>query len=299
MIINNTAFFAIIISVISAIIGQYFIKKLVALESINRALNVMFFFCFGLSVVISLLFGAGQWRVEILVVGLGFVNALTGCLSWRAIKVTLSQTMLFWPLTGFIGVFLAALFLGEWNFFNLKNLSGVLTWLGALGLLGSVYFFRGSGRENKQIKKIWLWCVIGQCILGGVICFLMKYFALQAVAKTDFIFSWYLGAFVGSFIPLILKRDFKIRLPQKGLWPSYLLLSIATLVSVLTSYWSLELAPATFVLPISQFLNVLGAVLVGLFIFHERKSFSSKDWVGTVIGFASGVLLIGGMSLIR
>ncbi len=298
MIINNTVFLAVIISVASAIFGQYFIKKLTSLESISRALNVMFFFCVALAGLISLYFGSGL-GINIFVISLGVLNALVAWLSWRAIKVSLSQTMLFLPLTGFTGVFLTALFLGEWNFLNPKDLGGALTLLGALGLLGSIFFFRSSRQEGKKVRRIWLWCIIGQSALGGVIFFLIKYFALQAVAKTDFIFSWYAGALLGSFIPLILEKDFKIRLPRKGLWLSYLLLSAATLIAVLTSCWSLELAPAALVLPISQFFTVLGSALVGLFIFHERKSFSSLDWVGVAVGFVSMVLLIGGMGLVR
>lgn len=299
MMINNTVFLAVIISITAAIFGQYFIKKFTIRESISQALNIMFFLCFGFASIVSFLFSKGQWRIEILIVGLGFINALVAWLFWRAIKESLSQTMLFLPLTGFTGVFLAALFLGEWDFLNPKNLGGVLALLGVLGLLGSVYFFRRSQKEGGRIKKIWLWCIIGQSALGGVIVFLMKYFALQATAKTDFIFSWYLGAWLGSFILLISEKDLKIHLPRKGLWLSYLLLSAATLTAVLTSYWSLELAPAVLVLPISQFFTVLGSALVGLFIFHERKSFSFLDWVGIAVGFVSMILLIGGMSLVR
>jgi len=298
MIINNEVYLATIIAVASGIFGQYFIKKLASLESISRALNVMFLICVGLASAIVLFFGQGHWRVEIFIVGLGFINALVAWLWWRAIKVSLSQTMLFLPLTGFTGVFLTALLLGEGNFLNPKDLGGVLALLGALGLLSSIYFFRGSRQEGKKVRRIWLWCIIGQSILGGVIVFLMKYFALQEISKTNFIFSWYLGAFLGSFMPLILEKDLKIRLPRKGLWPAYLLLSVATLVSVLTSYWSLELAPAALVLPFQQFLNVLSSALVGLFIFHERKSFSFLDWIGVAVGFTSMVLLIVGISLV-
>lgn len=298
MIINNTAYLAIIISIVAAIFGQYFVKKLASRESISRALSIMFFLCVVLAGLISLFFGSGL-KINIFVIGLGVLNAWVAWLWWRAIKVSLSQTMLFLPLTGFVGVLLTAVFLSEWRFLNPQTFNGILTLVGALGLLGSIWFFRRERAENKKVRRIWLWCIIGQSALGGVIVFLMKYFAQQAIAKTDFIFSWYLGALLGSFLLLVLEKDLKIRLPQRGLWLEYCLLSTATLIAVLTSYWSLELAPATLVLPLSQFFTVLGSALVGLFIFHERKAFSSRNWVGAVVGFVSGILLIGGMSLVR
>lgn len=298
MIINSEVYFVMIISVASAVFAQYFIKKLTVFDSITRALGIMFFLCAVLATAIGWLFGP-TLKANMSLVGLGFLNALTAWLWWRAIKVSLSQTMLFLPLTGFVGVLLTALFLKEWYFLNPQTISGILNLVGALGLLGSIWFFHHNQTENKKVRRIWLWCIFGQSVLGGVIVFLMKYFALQGVAKTDFIFSWYLGAFIGSFFLLILEKDLKIRLSQKGLWLSYLLLSAATLVSVLTNYWSLELAPATLVLPLSQFFTILGSALVGLLIFCEKKSFSFFDWIGVAVGFVSMVLLIGGMGLIR
>lgn len=298
MIINNMAFLAVITSVASAVFAQYFIKKLTAVESISRALNIMFFLCAGLALVIGLMFGSAL-QVNIFLVGLGFFNALVAWLFWRAIKISLSQTMLFIPLTGFTAVLLSAVFLGEWILLNPQHFSGLLVMFGVLGLLSSIYFFRGASKEDKRIKKIWLWCIIGQSILGGVIFFLIKYVALREIPKTNFLFSWYLGALLGSVALLAFDRSKKmVRSRSMKVWLFYVLMSVGALISVLANYWSLEMAPATLVLPPQQFLNVLGSVLVGLFIFNERKKFSFLDWIGVAVGFTSMILLIGGITLI-
>lgn len=162
MIINNAAYLAVIISVASAVFGQYFIKKLASRESIGRALNIMFFLCVCLALAVRFAVGARGWGVEILIIGLGILNAWVAWLWWRAIKVSLSQTMLFLPLTGFVGVLLTALFLNEWRFLNPQTISGILILVGTLGLLGSIWFFRRNNAEDKKVKKIWLWCIIGQ-----------------------------------------------------------------------------------------------------------------------------------------
>lgn len=294
MSIQYEVYLAIFLSVILAVFAQYFIKKLTALESINRALGTMFFLCAIFATTIGWLFGP-TLRANIFLVGLGFLNALTAWLWWRAIKVSLSQTMLFLPLTGFTAVLLSAVFLGECRLLDPRHLSGLLVIFGVLGLLSSIYCFRGANLGGGQIKKIWLWCILGQSILGGAIFFLIKYFALQEISKMNFIFSWYLGALLGSIMLLAFDRSRKIAQKRSiKIWIFYILMSLGTLLSVLANYWSLELAPATLVLPVQQFLNVLGSALVGLFIFHERKMFSFRDWVGAGVGFVSIILLIWG-----
>jgi len=289
-------YFFILSSVFSGVIAQSIFKLLSQSRPVIAVLNAMFFLAVFFALIISLLFGTGV-NVNILVVVMGFFNAFAAWLFFKGIKINLTQGILFLPLGGFIGVLLSTLFLGEWKLLDPSSISGLLTIVGVIGSLGAMSFFGTSKTKARYIKKIWVLCIIGQTLINGFIYFLVKYIAMQNVAKPTYVLSWYLGAFVGAVAIRLVINNWKEMFPPRN-YVLYIILSITLLISLVTYYLALQLAPATLVVPFSQFLNILVGSLAGLFIFQERKFFDRREWWGILIGVSSLIFLIAGTNSI-
>ena len=70
------------------------------------------------------------------------------------------------------------------------------------------------------------------------------------------------------------------------------LIALLTWVSRLLGYRCLEAASVTVVQPLFQAADLIAPLLIGLFVFHERKHMGWLEWTGIFFGIASATLLI-------
>lgn len=282
---------ALFFSVSAAIIFQFCNKKLLRQELASTVISYMYALC-ALTTSVTAFF-LGQTQINFSVFAIGIVNALAAWAFFRALSQGVSKTILFLPLTRVVALTASAIFLSEWKFFDPRALAGFLTLTGTLATLSAVLFFgKKSFIHNSNIS--WVKNLIGFVLLSGGIDFLTKYFADTGVPLSQFIFSWYLGALLGSTLPRFL---------EKNNWPRfradqfllYCGLSLGTLGSVSGIYWALQFAPAALVFPIHSFAYATATVLMGLFIFKERNNFGTKEWVGMALGTIGTILIIVGI----
>ncbi len=127
-------------------------------------------------------------------------------------------------------------------------------------------------------------------LILGIAAFMMKFFSFN-ISTTTFVSYWYPGAFLGSLPILWLERKNKIKLFQKGVW-RVPLASFGILGSLVTLYWTFQLAPAGVVLPIKTLGFTLLPIIIGLLIFKEKKKLTKNQILGFILGIIGVVLVV-------
>lgn len=283
-------FFSLFLSITLAIVAQALNKILVKKVKTSSVVNTVFFFSF-LLIFFYFLFQKEPLNFFTPIVGLGALNAVATWFFVRAFKEHFSKTSVFLAGSQIIGIFLSALFLGEWilfypiSFQSLTTLGTIVLSVGALTLLSNDH------EKNKKIHIRWISSILGYIFLGGIVLFLLKYTANKNIPQSIFLLSWYGGAFLGSLLPRFVEKNSEVKISFKN-FPLYLLTALATVGSLFGYYTALMLAPTTLVLPIQTILNVIGSLFVGLFLFHEKEKFSSHEWWGIFLGLTATVLLV-------
>ncbi len=282
---------ALIVSVGAAILFQFCNKKLLHQESASTVITYLYVISAFLAGLAALFYRTLDWHSSIFVIGI--VNALGAWVFLRALNQGLTKTILFFPLTKVVTLTASAIFLSEWKFFDPRTVAGFLTLTGTLATLSAILFF-GKKSTNQKSSNSWLINVTGFIVVLGLVDFLTQYFASTGVPLPEFLFSWYLGALVGSILPRFLEKNNwpRFYLRQSFL---YLGLSVGALGSLAGMYWALKIAPAALVFPIHAFVYSAGTVLMGLFLFKERDQFGKKEWIGIALGTIGTILIITGI----
>jgi len=191
--------------------------------------------------------------------------------------MSLSKTSLFTQLDDIIAVLLGYLVLHETKFLNITLVFGVIGCFGAVSLLISAKF----SDNIPMIKYIGIYSVI-----WGVASFLDRYFAITGISFSEFLVSWYGGSFLGISFFLFKQGRLVIKAPKNEI-SLVAGLSVLAWFSRLFEYWGANLAPITVFQPIYLVTEAVFPTLIGLYIFHESKTITSKEKIAIVLGLAS------------
>lgn len=292
----------------------YIQKYLVNTVSVARVTLVMFMVSFVCAFVFHFVFfkDAGTIVLVPAVVGVAALNALATWIFAHAVRLHMTKSVLIIPMTEIISVFFMAIFLGEWVFLNPKELSGATLLLGSfLGILALFFFgVNSESRENNyQPNRKWLFLIILPVLIWGFVNFTLKFFSEKKVPMNIFLISWYGGALLGMFVVALVaafvkktffKKEAKMetenssikRLSAKLVFPSLVVLGLLTIGSLGLFYYALSFGPGILVLSAEELLKLLGGVLVGLFVFQEKKTMRRRDWYGLGVASVGIVFLI-------
>lgn len=237
---------------------------------------------------------------SIIVLVMGFVNAaILAQLFNRAMQISLSKTMLVLPLTSVVAVVLSAIFLGEWQLLNPLTTVGFINFVGTgITIAGALLLnHKQEHKDRSHHTPAWLVPVIAFVVINGLISFLIKVVADQAVLTSTYILSWYLGAFIGAIPPYLMHvARKKVRMQSIFANTNSALLivgsSIGVVGSMLVNFLVLRHYAASIFFPLQTFANLAGGVLVGLFVFKEYKNLHSNEKVGMMIGAIGALLLL-------
>lgn len=280
VLMTNIIIFAVAQVLIKLIVGK--LPKAQAL-SLQFLINALIMFSFVLA--------KNQFHFSdeaLKVIPLGVLASLGAYCQWKAIAVSLSRTALFLPLAGSLTVGLAALFLGETKEWSSGLMAGIIICFLA------AFFFRNQSKEkaegNRESDKKWLFFVVGMILIFGITNFLMKAFSSD-IPRGQFLFYWYAGTFLGSLPLLFLEKQNPLE------WPGRIvflvpLASLAILGNLATQYWAFQLTLASRVVPFQTFGTTFVPVLIGWFVFKERKGLSKKELLAFFTGLAGASLII-------
>lgn len=247
-----------------------------------------YLFCAALAIAYAALIGKAEVNSTLILVGtVGLINAFGNYLQWQASGLSLSKTVLFFPLMEVVTIALAITFLGEYALFSSKLI------LGAILCFAAMWLFRLSNGENKTketLSRKWLFSTLLMVIIFGVAGFLVKLFSFRIPTET-FLMGWYVGALIGAIPILALEKQSPFPVSKKTIL-IVLPVSIAIIGALLALYWTYQLGgPVAMVLPIRGLAIAVIPALLGLSFFKERKGLSRREWFGFFIGIV-GIILI-------
>lgn len=220
--------------------------------------------------------------------GLGFFVCFGAYCQWHAHALNLSKTALLDPLSEVITIILVTVFLFEFKSWNLMLVFGIIYSFKA------VYIFKSQkekGMKKEKENRKWLFFTLAMVTIFGIATFGMKVFASKfSMPKAQFLMFWYTGAFLGSLILLYVKKQNPLIYPGKFVF-LIPLLSLGIVGNLATLYWALQLTEASRVIPVRLVGEIFVAVLIGLFIFKERKELSEAGKLGFWIGTAGALFI--------
>lgn len=263
----------------------------VATDSIPKKANGIFYqylFCAIIAIGLYIFSGKNDLNSVIIWIGaVGLVNAFGNYFQWRAFEISLSRSILFLPLMEVWAVLLAIVFLKEGNLWNFQLL------LGAGLCFIAMWLFRlpkKNGEEISSLDKKWLFFTLGMVLIFGTASFLLKVFS-YTVNRETFLMAWYSGALLGTFPILKLEKQNPLTVSKKTLM-IVLPLSLAIIGSLFALYWTYQLGgPVSLVSPLKGVLVTTIPILVGWFLFKEKKTLSQAEKLGFLAGVA-GIILI-------
>lgn len=246
-----------------------------------------YLFCGLLATGYALISGKMTWTPALFLVGgVGLVNTFGNYCQWQASGLSLSKTTLFFPLMEVVSIAMALVFLGEKMFWNTQLIAGAGLCFLAMGLLRLP---KNNTKGNLGGK--WFLFILGMVLIGGVDVFLIKVFASN-VPRENFLMAWYIGAFVGSFPIAGMTKQNPFRISGKTLLV-VLPVSLAILGALFVLYWTYQLGgPVSLVLPIRGLAITVVPILVGWWLFKERKGFTKTEWLGFSVGIAGAILVL-------
>lgn len=219
-----------------------------------------------------------------IVLGLGSFVCFGAYSQWRAIKINLSKTALFNPLSEALVIILSLIFLYEFKAWNVRLILGIILSFSA------AYLFRiqKTDMKNKN-RKEWLFFTLAMVTILGIATFMMKFFSSK-MPPAQFLMFWYCGAFLGSFPLLCFEKQNPFIYPGKAIF-LIPLVSLGILGNLATVYWAFQLTEASRVMPFQKIGSTFLPILAGWFIFKERVGLSKREILAFLIG-AAGILFI-------
>jgi hypothetical protein len=230
--------------------------------------------------------------IAISVALVGFINAFANYVFLKAIALSLSKTVLMFPLNDVLAMALAVIFIGEASIWTPQLFLGVSFCFLAIFL----FQFQPERQAVKNASnKKWFFLILTIIILYGSMMFLMKLFSAD-VSRGAFLMWWYVGSLLGSLPLLRLEKQNPTKIPAKTII-LLLVLAIFVFCSLLVFYLTFQLgAPLSIVLPVRRTFTNIFPVMIGWFIFKERQTLSRKELFGFSIAILGVVLILLGSS---
>jgi uncharacterized membrane protein len=207
-----------------------------------------------------------------------------------AIKINLSQTVIFNSYYLVIPLGLAAIFLGEWQLFDPTIFSGQKTLLGIfLAFVSMGLFLSTKSRKEEKIEKKWLMLILFNIIFNGFATYWGKIFITDH-GPLETLISQSLGGIPVLFIFNKLRRK-SMEISGQNHLLSFID-GFVIFLAVTFYYLAIKNGPLTVVLPIQTLVGTIAIALVGLFLFKEKAQITNKKIWGLILGFIGVVLLI-------
>ncbi len=246
-----------------------------------------YLFCGVLATGYVLVSGKMTWTpVLFLVGGVGLVNAFGNYCQWQASGLSLSKTTLFFPLMEVVTIALAMVFLQETALWNIQLITGAGLCFLAMGL-----FRLSKDNARGSLGSRWFLFILGMILIFGVAGFLVKVFAFN-LPRENFLMAWYIGAWIGSWPIAGMKKQNPFRISGKTLLVVFPV-SLAILGALLTLYWTYQLGgPVSLVLPIRGLAITIIPILVGWWLFKEKKGLGKLEWAGFLTGIIGAIIVL-------
>ncbi len=278
----------------SFLVSPVLMKMLSSSPSRIRLILLQYTFATLLATTFALVVGGweGADSRNLLVAGVGVLNAFACYAQWRAVNISLSKNSLFTQADDLIALALGYIILGEGQFLN----TGLICGIGISLLAVTLFIVMRSESQESVSWKIWetlgIWVAI-YSVLWGVMNFAIRSFALKGISLPHFVMFFYGGSFVGASLLSLLTYRYQVNvvIPARDM---SLVMASAAVIALAQAfvYLSLKQAPLTVVQPIYLVGEMVLPTLIGLWVFKEHKDLNRWGRTAIALGL-TGSLLIG------
>ncbi|MBI2617802.1 hypothetical protein HYW55_06725 [Candidatus Gottesmanbacteria bacterium] len=231
-----------------------------------------------------------RWNFTLILAGVLFTVAYVSY--YHAIRISLSQSILFSSYSLLVTIFLAALFLGESSYFDILTPRGIKVVLGIILACVAMWYLLHEGRKSElKLERRWFLYILLTIVGTGVGSF-MSLYGLHTLSFGSL--EVVLNQTVGSLPPLILwivlTKKSSFRISQTGLR----LIGINSIFnsgSILAFFELAKYIPSTKLYPIQTVLLIILTMISGIIFFHEENTFKGTRALGMGLGLI-GILLL-------
>lgn len=208
---------------------------------------------------------------------------------YAAIRINLSQTVVFSAYYLIVAMALSVVFLGEWQLFNPAIFSGQKAILGTfLAIISLFLILKSHSQKEAKMGKTWFFLILTDIILMGIATFWGKAF-LFSHGPLESLISQSIGAFPVLFLLILMqKKSFSLSFKNNSL---VLLDGLLMVFSAAFFYYALKRGPIIIILPIQTIILTAISALIGLIIFKEVHLLEKSKLIGFCLG-ALGVILL-------
>lgn len=247
-------------------------------------LNTLFF------LILHLFLVGFVFRWNIFTILSGVIFTVSWLTYYKAIKISLSQSILFSSYSIFIVVLLSAIFLGESRYFDITKTAGMQVILGiGLAIIALWYLLHQQRKKEQLLEWRWFMYIILTIITMGVGSFISLY-SLKIHTTTDVLINQAVGSVSAISLLVLIGKRSKLNI-GKSKFIIMLCSSVATVISIYAFFEAARLAPATILYPVQTVLLVISTMLAGFFIYKEGNMFHGKRLWGLLLGLL-GILLL-------
>lgn len=277
------------INLVAATIREYLNKKIANKINPFTALFYIVLFC-QIWLWLGFTITYGRWP------GFDLTAALTGVILvigfsayFAALKINLSQTILFQTYSILVTIILSAIYLGEAKYFDMTTVTGLKVISGIVLAFAALWYLLHSGnkKEERLEKKWFFYMLIVISFLGTgsffSVSFLAKYTSYELLLNQG-------NAMIPVFFILSLVKGGGVNVGRKNI---YLMVinSVFSSIAVVAFYNALKLVSVAKFYPLQQVLLVIATIFTGVVFYQEKSILTGKHLIGMILGL-SGILLL-------
>ncbi len=280
----------LVINLAAASVREYLNKKVADRVSPFVGLFYIFFFAQLMFYGSFFLFYHTFPRLDLPLAFTGII-LFAGFVSYfAALKISLSQSILFQSYSILVTVVLSAVFLGESKYFDLHTATGLKVIMGtALSFVALWFLLHQKSKKQEQLEEKWFVYILSTVVFLGVgsfsaVFFIHRFTPLEVLINQD-----------NVIVPLLLLfavlRKEKVKIGRRMLQITGVNAVVSTIAAV-AFYQALLTTPVAKFYPLQQLSLVIITIFTGVIFYKEKDLFSGTKLVGMVLGLAGMVLLV-------
>lgn len=220
----------------------------------------------------------------------GIVIAAAAFSYFSALKISLSQSILFQSYSIIVTIMLAAIFLGEGSYFDIGTVTGIKVISGIILAITALWFLLHVGSKKEvRLERKWFVYIIFTILFFGVGSFFSVSLTRTNVPVEVLINQE--NVMVVIFFVLSLWQKKKILIGKKLVFLTFINSIFAT-VAIISFFEALRIVAVARFFPIQQLSLVVLTMLSAVVFYKESNIFSGKRLIGMAMGLVGIILLV-------
>ena len=209
---------------------------------------------------------------------------------FAALRISLTQSILFQSYSILVTILLSAVFLGESKYFDIRTFSGIKVVSGTiLAFLALWFLLHQKNKKEERLEKKWLYYIAGTILFLGIGSFASISF-IHKLTPTE-IFINQANTMIPLYLVLIFIGKEKLSIGKKMLAFTFIN-ALVSAIAIVAFYKGLLLMPVAKFYPLQQLSLVILTMITGWIFYHEKDFFSKEKLRGLILGLAGMLLLI-------